>query len=412
MASLRTISPITARRLAIAVQRLNSHTDIMLDTIRALGCLQLDPTSVVAKSHLLVLWSRLGSFDMAELDSLLWQERKLFEYWAHAASIVLTENYPLHHMQMRQYSATNASWAKKWQEWAEQNDALRLHVLKQLTDRGPLQFKDLDADELVAQAWQSTGWTNGYTVERMVDYLWVIGQVMVSHRKSAIRFWDLAERVLPDWTPREELPDHEIVRRATQIALKALGVSTPKHIPYHFMRNNYVNLPKVLDELEAEKRIERLQIVEDGNAWQGTWYINADNLPLLEAIEQGDWQPRTTLLSPFDNLICDRPRTEKLFNFKFSLEIYVPKHKRQYGYFVLPILHGDQLIGRIDPVLDRKKKTFVINNVYAEPDAPMDTTTGQAIAQAISNLGTFIGAERIEYSEHVPDGWRKSLTSL
>ncbi|MFN8373694.1 MAG: crosslink repair DNA glycosylase YcaQ family protein [Anaerolineae bacterium] len=408
MTSVRSITPTTARRLAIAAQRLNDHSDTMLDTIRALGCLQLDPTSVVAKSHLLVLWSRLGAFDLDELEALLWKERKLFEYWAHAASIVLTENYPLHLMQMRKYSATDATWAKKWREWAEQNEKLRDHVLNELTRRGPLQFKDMNADDLVAQAWKSSGWTDGYTVERMVDYLWVIGQVMVSHRKSAVRFWDLSERVLPDWTPREELADHEIVRRATQIALKALGVATAKHIPYHFMRNNYANLPKVLDELEAEKLIEPVQIVENDGPWQGKWYVHTENLPLLERIEKGDWQPRTTLLSPFDNLICDRARTEKLFNFKYAIEIYVPKHKRQYGYFVLPILHGDQLIGRIDPALNRKEKKFVISNVYPEPDAPADA--GKAIAESVQALGKFIGAEHVEYGEGIAKVWKKALS--
>jgi uncharacterized protein len=410
MSSPRTISPTTARRLAIAVQRLNVHSDSMFDTIRALGCLQLDPTSVVAKSHLLVLWSRLGAYEITELESLMWEERKLFEYWAHAASIVLTENFPLHQIQMRKYTATQASWAKKWLEWAEENDALRRHVLAELDRRGPLQLKDLDADKISATAWKSTGWTNGYTATRMVDYLWIIGQVMVSYRKSGQRYWDLAERVMPDWTPRDELTDHEIVRRATQIALKALGLATPKHVLYHFMRDNYANLPQVLDELEAEKYIERLQVVDEDKAWQGTWYIHKDNLPLLERIEKGEWQPRTTLLSPFDNLICDRPRTEKLFNFKYSIEIYVPKHKRQYGYYVLPILHGDKLIGRIDPVLDRKKKVFVINNVYAELDAPMDAATGQTVADTIAALGKFIGAEKIEYGANVPAGWKQAMS--
>jgi uncharacterized protein YcaQ len=404
MASLRSISPTTARRLAITVQRLNVHSDTMLDTIRALGCLQLDPTNVVAKSHLLVLWSRLGVYDMAELEALMWEERKLFEYWAHAASLVLTEHYPLHKLQMRD----TKSWGAKWTEWVEQNEPLRQHILLELDRHGPLQLKDLDADKIPSKAWQSTGWTNGYTATRMVDHLWIIGQVMVAHRKNGQRYWDLTERVLPDWTPRDELSDHEIVRRATQIALKALGVATPKHIPYHFMRNTYTNLPQVLDELEAEKRIERVQIVSEDGAWQGTWYIHTDNLPLLERIENGEWQPRTTLLSPFDNLICDRPRTEKLFGFKYSIEIYVPKHKRQFGYFVLPILHGDRFIGRIDPALDRKKKVFVINNVYAEPDAPMDADTGETIAKTIASLGKFIGAEKIEYGS-VPSGWKTAM---
>jgi uncharacterized protein YcaQ len=112
-----------------------------------------------------------------------------------------------------------------------------------------------------------------------------------------------------------------------------------------------------------------------------------------------DWQPRTTLLSPFDNLICDRKRTEDLFNFHFRLEVYVPKAKRQYGYYVLPILHGDRFIGRLDPKLDRKTGRLTINAVYAEPDTPMTKETAQAINQAVEELGNFVGAEEIVYTK-------------
>ena len=122
------------------------------------------------------------------------------------------------------------------------------------------------------------------------------------------------------------------------------------------------------------------------------------------------WQPRTTLLSPFDNLICDRSRTELLFDFKFRIEIYVPKAKRQYGYYVLPILHGDRLIGRIDPKMDRKQGRLTINAVYAEPDAPQTHDVAQAIAGAIQELGCFLGAKEIDYSrENIPAAWQEAL---
>jgi uncharacterized protein YcaQ len=130
---------------------------------------------------------------------------------------------------------------------------------------------------------------------------------------------------------------------------------------------------------------------------------------LLDRLEAGDWSPRTTLLSPFDNLICDRARTEKLFNFNFRIEIYVPKAKRQYGYYVLPILHGDKLIGRIDPMMNRKQKQLLINAVYAEPDAPMTRETAKAVSGAIDDLAKFLGAKEIIFTERVPDGWRKVL---
>jgi hypothetical protein len=192
-----------------------------------------------------------------------------------------------------------------------------------------------------------------------------------------------------------------------QRSLRALGVARPSHIKQHFIRGSYPKLAEVLAELEADGRITRVNIQEDGKVWPSPWYIYTDDLPLLDRLEE--WKPRTTLLSPFDNLVSDRQRTEQLFGFKFRVEIYVPKHKRQHGYYVMPILHGDRLIGRIDPVMDRTRQRLTINAVYAEPDAPTTTETARQIAQAINELGSFLGAEEIVYGRRVPAGWRSVL---
>ena len=186
-------------------------------------------------------------------------------------------------------------------------------------------------------------------------------------------------------------------------------MARPAHIEKHFTRNRYPDLATVLDELEADGRICRLQIKDEEKIWPGKWYVHNDDLALLDRLESGAWEPRTTLLSPFDNLICDRDRTQELFDFHFRIEIYVPKAKRQYGYYVLPILHGDRLIGRIDPKMDRKKKRLDINAVYAEPDAPMTAGTGRAIAGVIEELASFAGAKEIAYVEPAPAGWRQAL---
>jgi uncharacterized protein YcaQ len=127
-------------------------------------------------------------------------------------------------------------------------------------------------------------------------------------------------------------------------------------------------------------------------------------LPLVRQLQNGEWQPRTTFLSPFDNLICDRDRTEALWDFFFRIEIYVPPAKRQYGYYVLPILHGDRLIGRIDPKMDRKTSTLHIYNVYAEPDAPKSKKVVREMGEAAVSLAAFLGAKQIAWG-NVPDGW-------
>jgi uncharacterized protein YcaQ len=154
-----------------------------------------------------------------------------------------------------------------------------------------------------------------------------------------------------------------------------------------------------------------VSIEDGGESWPGDWYIHAHDLPLLEAIEQDEWQPRTTLLSPFDNLICDRDRTELLFDFHFRIEIYVPAKDRQFGYYVMPVLHGDRLIGRIDPKMDRKKMRLEVMNVYAEPGAPMTAATGRSVAGAIEELAKFLGAKEIAYGDNVPARWARALRS-
>lgn len=410
---MRSLSLTTARRLCIARQGLDGSAPpqpdprAMLDLVRQIGCLQLDPISAVARSHLLVLWSRLGAFDSAELDHLLWRERQLFEYWAHAASIVLTEDYPIHHYRMRTHRDAASGWGQRVRQWVQENHALRDHILNEIREKGPLPSKHFE-DKSEAD-WYSSGWTAKRNVSQMLGYLWEVGDILVATRKSGHRYWDLSERCLPAWTPRDALPPHEVTRRAAQKSLRALGVATQRQIEQHYTRSRYPGLPQVLAELEREGLIEAVTIARDGAALKGRWYLHRDDLPLLEQIEAGDWQPRTTLLSPFDNLICDRARTELLWDFDYSIEIYVPKEKRKYGYYVLPILHGERLIGRIDPLLDRRSRTLHVHNVYAEADAPLDRETGRAVVGAIEALAAFLGAGRIAYGENIPPGWKSAF---
>ncbi|HVF98783.1 MAG TPA: crosslink repair DNA glycosylase YcaQ family protein [Chloroflexia bacterium] len=412
MTATRTISLANARRLAVTKQllagpRVPNDKDGILETVRGIGCLQLDPISAVARNHLLVLWSRLGNYDPKDLDTLMWEERKLFEYWAHAASIVLTEDFPLYERVMGKKPTADSTWGEQQRQWLEENKDFREYVLSELREKGALQSKDFEDES--HSGWSSSGWTGGRNVSRMLDFLWVRGEVFVSTRKGGQRFWDLAERVLPDWTPHQELSPHEGTYIAAQRSLRMLGVGTSKHITYNFTRSRYPHLQEVLRQLEREGRIEPVQVVEDGRAYPGTWYLHIEDIPVLAEIEAGDWQPRTTLLSPFDNLIADRDRTERLFDYKFRIEIYVPKHLRQYGYYVLSILHGDRIIGRIDPLMDRKGKRLAINAVHAEPHAPMTPEAAQAVAHAVSELAAFLGAKEVTYTERVPDGWRDAL---
>jgi uncharacterized protein YcaQ len=395
------IDAALARRLALTRQRLAGPRPEpgaagLLEVAHDLGCIQLDPISAVDRTHRLVWWSRVGPYDRAELDRVIYQDRHLFEYWAHCASYVLTEDYPLHAHMMRGY-ASGAMRHERSVAWMKQNAKLRKFMLREIRRKGPMPSRLLEEDGQDPTVWVSTGWTSGRNVSRMLDMLMIEGKILVSSRAGGQKLWDLAERVLPPWTPRERLGEREVVRRAAEKALKALGVATPRHIVWHFTRQRYPGLPAVLADLERQGRIVRVVVegVRPAGKKAEPWYMHADDLPRLEALANGDWQPRTTLLSPFDNLICDRARTRLLFDFDYTIEIYVPPAKRKYGYYVLPILHGDRLIGRIDPLMDRRQGRLNLHHIYAEPDAPAGAETAGAIAGAIRELAEFLGARDI-----------------
>jgi uncharacterized protein YcaQ len=407
-----TISRTLARQIAITAQYLasprpNCDADGIMEVINQLGCLQLDPINVVARSHLLVLWSRLGNYDPALLDTLLWQDHCLFEYWAHAASIVLTEDYPIHQMRMRSYAKDSSPWSQRVRDWMEQNNTLRASILNVLRERGPLRSRDFEDTSVTA--WESTGWTHGRNVSRMLDFLLMQGQILVARRKGSEKWWDLAERCLPIWVSYDPLPERDVVSRAAQKSLRALGIATERHINEHFTQGRYPGLSEVLNELETAGQILRVRILDEDAELPGKWFIHADYLPMLEQVEV-IWKPRTTLLSPFDNLICNRKRTHLLFDFSYQSEIYTPKEKRRFGYYVLPMLHGDRLIGRIDPTLNRAQRTLVINAIYIEPDVPITGEMGLAVANAIEELARFLGATTIHYSQQVPQDWKHLLS--
>jgi uncharacterized protein YcaQ len=345
-------------------------------------------------------------FDEAHLDTLLWDERRLFEDWAHAASIVLTEDYPIFHT-LKRWREPDTAHRLRLRAWLKKNGALRRHILAELRRRGPLLSRQIE-DKAVTD-WASTGWNAGRNVDRMLAHLWRSGVVMVAGRHGGQKAWDLAGRCLPSWAPRHRLRERELVRRAAQTSLRALGVARPQHIERHYIRGAYPKLHRALADLEAEGRIAQVRLADAGGEWAGPWYVHSDDLLLLDHLAAGRWEPRTTLLSPFDNLICDRARTEELFGFAFTMEIYVPPAHRRYGYYVMPILHGDRLIGRIDPRMDRARGRLVINAVFAEPDAPKTHQTGRAVARAIEELAAFLSAREIVYGRRMPGAWRRAL---
>ncbi len=405
------------RRLAIAKQHLSGkrpnkpNSDDILDVTRDLGCLQLDPISAVAPSHLIVLWSRLGNFDTSDLEGLLWREKKLFEYWAHQASIVLMEDYPLYYYMMRGYPDVfqkfwGPAWRQRVKKWISANSDLRNYVLKELKQRGPLMSRQFEDKSRTKS--RGSGWSSWSDLSRIIFHLFFKGEVMVAGREGKQKLYDLSEKFLPGWVSKKELSEQEVEYQAVQRSLKALGTANESELDFHFLRGRYPNLKDTLKRLEGESKILPVDIV-DRPAGKGERYIHSQDVKLLQELDSDRSEPRTSLLSPFDNLICDRARTKILFDFDYTAEIYTPAHKRKYGYYVLPILYGDKLIGRLDPLMDRKNDKLLINAVHAERSAPKDKNVANEIRDEVEQLSEFLGAKEVVYSRRVPKFWQGHL---
>ena len=383
-----------ARRLAIRRQHLDAgprppRDDAgLLDLVRDLGCLQLDPTPAVARSHLLVVWSRVGRFDPDRLRRLQEEDHALFEHWAHEASLVLSEDLPVFRHRMCLAFTGDGTGPTRIRTWLEDNDSFRRAVLEELGQRGPLRTRDLQAHAL--RPWLSGGWTNERNVSVLLEVLSARGEVLVSNRRGGVRWWDLAERCLPPGAleAAEVLDEPDYTRRAGLRSLRALGVATSKQIRAHFVRGRYPGLPAVLDGLVAAGSVVPATV----EGLTGDWYVAAQDVDLDAPGGGHDGPTRTTLLSPFDNLICDRARAQALWDFRFRLEIYTPAAKRQWGYFVMPVLHGDRLVARADLAVDRKERVLQVKALHWEPG--VGRRPGRAVGDALDRLAAFAGATR------------------
>ena len=286
--------------------------------------------------------------------------------------------------------------------WYESQAAFRARILERLEREGPLRTGQIE--DTATEPWGSGGWSNERNVARMLEVLWVRGQVGVSRREGGQRLWDLMERCLPADAPPGELPEPAMTRRAAELAIRALGVARPAHIRSHFTRGRYPGLADALAALQSDGAIERVAVEGLGD----DWWVHAEDAGFLQ--DPGGFRPRTVLLSPFDNLICDRARTERLFGFSHRLEIYTPRAKRRWGYSVLPVLDGDRLVARADLALDRKAGRLVVHAVHAEPRVPRGKRLPRAIRRELERLAAWRGASEIEVRV-APDAWRPVLAA-
>jgi len=404
----------SVRRLTITKQRLQGRlpakvtSKSILSVVRDLAYVQWDPVPIVAPSHLLSLWCRLGSFPPALLERMLWDDKSLMEHWTPMASIVLTEDYPLYQSLMSRYpESLSHSWGNhrtRAKKFLADHVELRRRMLGQLKDEP----RSLSGFQDHLRTRRADGeWSFSSDVSQMLFHLHMSGKVMVVGHERNQNIWGLSEEFLPSGTPRTELSEEAAERVAAERAIRALGTATPAEITYYFVRGRYERLRTTLAGLVQESAIHRVHV--EGLGGREERYVHEREVRLLESGGARSWQPRVSLLPPFDNLICSQARTKRIFGFDYVREQFLPREKRKFGTYVLPILSGDSLIGRIDPRFDRASGKLVINSVHAEPAASDDQGVAAEIGVAIERLAGFVGAEGVSYSSQVPPAWKSSL---
>ncbi|MCI0708992.1 MAG: winged helix DNA-binding domain-containing protein [Chloroflexi bacterium] len=355
-----TLSQDAVRGLMIAAQGLHqdsrpptSKQDVR-SIIRQMHVLQIDSIHVIARSPYLVLWSRLGQYDPQWLDELL-AEGALFEYWSHAACFLPIEDYPLYQ---------SAVWmAERVQSWLDENAEIAGMVLHHIRTNGETRSADFKRTD-----GQTGGWWNWKEEKTALECLFYTRELMVRRRDNFHRVYDLRERVFPDL---DKLPEVSLADSHDQFVLNtmlALGVTKAAWIGDYY-RLSKTEAKAAFNRLEKQDRVMAVEV--DG--WDTPGYIHPDNRAWVEAVAGGEIpQSKTTFLSPFDPLVWDRERALDLFGFDYKIEVYTPEAKRKYGYFTLPILYNNALIGRLDPKAHRKEGIFEVKALHLEPGVVVD----------------------------------------
>ncbi|NEY34252.1 winged helix-turn-helix domain-containing protein [Streptomyces sp. PRKS01-65] len=367
------LSADEARRIALRAQGLLGAPDRrsgVRGVLRRLGAVQLDTISVLARSHELVPYARLGAVGRTRVEDAYWKGAHAFEYWSHAACILPVEEWPHFAFRRRAYRDR-----PHWNH--ELPDGVYDRVIKQLRDEGPLTATELGGAKRTGEWWDWSA--SKVAVERALMY----GEVVCVERRGWKRVYDLAERAIPASVLHDELDDTECLRRLVRLAGQALGVGTRADLAdYHRLKGEQV------DAVIADSGLVPVTVEGWGRpAW-------ADPAA-LQSPPRG--RHRTTLLSPFDSLVWERARTERIFGFAHRLEAYVPKHKRVYGYFTMPVLAGGRLVGRVDPA--REGRALVARQVTLEGPKAVPAVA-QALVEAAGWVDcTDVRVERVDAPE-------------
>ncbi|MBA3735214.1 MAG: winged helix-turn-helix domain-containing protein [Actinobacteria bacterium] len=354
------LSKEQARRIAVRAQLLDApRPRKLLDVVQQLTLLQIDPTAAVAPSADLVAWSRLGSaYQLAHLRQALEEDRTLFEHNALVR--------PMNDLGLILAGARTAR-SRDRTAWIRDNDRFRRDILKLLRKSGPMTSRHIP--DTCAVPWASTGWTNNRNVTQMLEFLIMRGEVAIAGRVGRERLWDLRERVYPADVVVPAVDEARRLRNERRLA--SLGIARQKRtaMPLEPVEVGEAGEPAVVEGTTGEWRVDPAALGQD-----------------LEG--------RTALLSPFDRLVYDRVRAQGLFDFEYTLEMYKPVAKRRWGYFALPVLHGDQLVGKVDAIADRKVSVLRVNAIHE--DVKFTRTMTKAVHGELEDMASWLGLDAVE----------------
>jgi uncharacterized protein YcaQ len=374
------LSPQQARNLHLAAQgllvppRARAKRKSVLDAIARMRLLQIDTIHVVARSPYLVLFSRLGDYETRWLDEAL-ARADIFECWAHEACFALMDDFALHRhpSPVRTGHWAHKSAARMQREHRKEIDALIEHV----RTHGAVKSSDFER-----QVKGVGGWWNRSNEKRWLEAGFVLGELMIARRENFQRVYDLSERVLARMKLADAnlgIGEAEIRREFLLGAVRALGVTQARWI------DDYFRLGKKFKDAALDTYVESGELIRvDVSGWENPAYVHRDHANLLARAARGGLRATCmTLLSPFDPVVWHRERARVMFDFDYTIECYVPDHKRRYGYFVLPILHRGRLIGRLDAKAHRANGEFEIKAIYLEAGVEMEEAVVAEVAAAI-----------------------------
>ncbi|WP_438918033.1 winged helix-turn-helix domain-containing protein [Kosakonia cowanii] len=394
--SVPQLSITAARHLHLAAQGLlqkpsrRAKPEDILSTIRRMSLLQIDTINIVARSPYLVLFSRLGAFEPRWLDDAL-RNGELMEYWAHEACFLPREDFAL--VRHRMLAPDKMGW-KYRQAWMQEHAAEIEQLIAHIEEHGPVRSADFEHPRK-----GTSGWWEWKPHKRHLEGLFTAGKVMVIERRNFQRVYDLTQRVMPQWDDvRDLLSQKQAEAIMLEKSARSLGLFRAQWLADYY-RLRRPALAQALAQMQEAQTILPVNVEGLGPAW-----LHASLLPLLEQA-QADKLTAThsAVLSPFDPVVWDRKRAEQLFGFSYRLECYTPAPKRQYGYFVLPLLHRGRLVGRMDAKMHRKTGVLEVIALFLEEGVSPSLQLEKGLQRAITDFARWQGAQRITFSG-LPDG--------